>query len=83
MKLIVSKAMKLINRNNNAAKAVREFLDMHVKCVEFVDHGYAHAKCAAHRLYMELRKLNIKNVRVAVRNKTHVYLINTLIEEEE
>lgn len=84
MKLIKTKhALKQINRTGNEAlKAINQFLDMHVRCVEIVEHNYRDAKSLNHRLYVEIKHLGLKNIRNSMRNG-HVYLINTLIPEEE
>lgn len=84
MRLIIAKHKlnKVSRTGNNALKAIKEFLDMHVRCVEVVEHGYKHAKSLNHRLHMEIKNLGLKNIKSSIRGE-HVYLINTLIKEEE
>ena len=84
MRLIIAKhTPNKINRTgNNALKAIKEFLDMHVRCVEVTEHGYKHAKSLNHRLCMEIKNLGLKNIKSSIRGE-HVYLVNTLIKEEE
>lgn len=83
MKLLaVKNKVRLLPRNNEARQAIKEFLDMHVACVEVTDYSYKSARCLCHRLQMEINVLGLKNIKAAQRNGT-VYLVNTLISEEE
>lgn len=84
MKLIKAKhtPYKRSEAHNDAVKAIKQFLDMHVRCVEVIEHGYKNAKNLNHRLYMEIKNLGLKNIKNSKCGE-HVYLINTLIPEEE
>lgn len=82
MKLVaVKNKVRLLPRNNEARQAIKEFLDMHVACVEVTDYSYKSARCLCHRLGMEINALGVKNIKAAKRDD-RVYLVNTLIKED-
>ena len=81
MKLIKANLIDYKPHNNDAAKAINEFLDMHVPCAEVTEYNYHSPDVCRPRIYMILRDMNMSHIKTSVR-KGKVFLINTLIKEK-
>ena len=81
MKLIKANSIKYKPHDNDAARAIDEFLDMHVPCAEVTEYNYCSPDVCRHRIYMILRDMNMPRIKTCVR-KGKVFLINTLAKEK-